>query len=287
MAKKFDILVMNPPYQSSQVIKNEQGKRGRGDKHLLWPKFINKAISISNDYICAIHPSKWRKPNDALWNVMKDKQIEYLEIHDSKDGKKTFGCSTRYDWYVMRNINVYKETIIKDQKGNLDTINLKNITILPNAMIKEINNLIAKDNEEKVNILYSCVYHHTYPSMSRTKTDTNPYPCIYSISVKNEPNCYYSNTNQRGHFGIPKLIFASGGIKSMGIILDAEGKYGMTEFAKGIVDDISVLPLIRQALLSPKFKEIAECFSMSANELDKDILRLFRKNFWQNFLENN
>jgi len=282
---KFDTVVMNPPYQSSQVIKNANGKRGRGDKHLLWPKFITKALEISKDsgYICAIHPSKWRKPTDPMWKIMRQNQIDYLEIHNASDGKRTFGCSTRYDWYVIQKTPPYKNTIVKDQNGCEDVVNTKELSILPNAKIKEINELIAKNDEERVNILYSCSYHHTYPYMSREKTSEHIYPCIYSISVKGEPNCYYSNTNKKGHFGIPKIIFASGGVKSIGFIIDEKGEYGMTEFAKGIVDDPSIMPLIKEAMSSQKFRELAECFSMSANELDKDVLGLFRKNFWEKF----
>ena len=26
----------------------------------------------------------------------------YLEIHNTKDGMKTFNCGTRYDWYLIK-----------------------------------------------------------------------------------------------------------------------------------------------------------------------------------------
>jgi hypothetical protein len=39
-----------------------------------------------------------------MLKMIKTKQLLYLEIHDEKDGQKIFRCSTRYDWYVLKNI---------------------------------------------------------------------------------------------------------------------------------------------------------------------------------------
>jgi len=58
----------------------------------------------------------------------------------------------------------------------------------------------------------------------------------------------------------------------------------LTQFATGIVDDISNLPLIAKALDSLKFKRIIKATSMSKAEIDRKILSLFRKDFWREFI---
>ena len=42
----------------------------------------------------------------------------------------------------------------------------------------------------------------------------------------------YSSKNDRGHFGIKKIIFGESGIYNS--IVDIEGKYGMTQGAMGV-----------------------------------------------------
>ena len=42
----------------------------------------------------------------------------YLSIHGINDGKKTFKCGTRYDWYLIQNKTKYTTTIVNDEKNN-------------------------------------------------------------------------------------------------------------------------------------------------------------------------
>ena len=96
---KFDCVIMNPPYQADS-----------GEKNAIWHKFVELSIDNlikDNGYLCAVHPSNWRFSNtfSSVGTKMKEKQIEYLEMHDNSDGIKTFGASTTYDWYVMKNKN--------------------------------------------------------------------------------------------------------------------------------------------------------------------------------------
>ena len=100
---KFDCVVMNPPYQTKSDIKNEKTQP-------VWDKFIEKALSICKDdgFLASVNPSGWRSTGDIFdaAKIIKEKQIEYLEIHNEQDGIKTFGATTRYDWYVLRNSKI-------------------------------------------------------------------------------------------------------------------------------------------------------------------------------------
>ena len=66
---------------------------------------------------------------------MKQNQMLYLEIHGIKDGQKVFNCGTRYDWYLIKKTNQYKNTIIVDEDGKQNEINLSELFWLPNSNI--------------------------------------------------------------------------------------------------------------------------------------------------------
>jgi type I restriction-modification system DNA methylase subunit len=82
---KFNVVVGNPPYNSGS------GNKGAGN--ILWDKFVAKAdeyLVKDNGYICFVHPSLWRKPNHTLQKHFVENNLQYLEIHDEKDGSKIF-----------------------------------------------------------------------------------------------------------------------------------------------------------------------------------------------------
>ena len=54
--------------------------------------------------------------------------------------------------------------------------------------------------------------------------------------------------------GIKKFMWSNGRIKSIGSVIDKEGKYGLTQFAYGIVDKEENLENIKNAFDSNKFR---------------------------------
>ena len=92
----FDAVIGNPPYNLTENSRNT-----------LWDLFVKYSIQIlkSNGLLLYVHPALWRKPVSnkskiyGLFELMtKTNTIIYLEIHDTKDGVKTFKCGTRYDY---------------------------------------------------------------------------------------------------------------------------------------------------------------------------------------------
>lgn len=84
---KFDIVVMNPPYQEL--------KEGNKKSQALWDKFVIKVLEkslVKDGYLVAVHPDGWRI-GDGIYknvkNILKSKQILYLELHNDIDGQKT------------------------------------------------------------------------------------------------------------------------------------------------------------------------------------------------------
>jgi hypothetical protein len=272
----FDAVIGNPPYNDAS------GNKGKG--HTLWTVFIEKSLQkwLNVDgYLLFVNPSLWRQPEHPLQTLMKSKQIIYLEIHDEKDGLKTFSCNTRYDIYLIKNSSYETNTIIKTQKGEIESIDLREWAFIPNYDFDIIGKIITGD--EKINIMHSeSKYEVRRPHMSHIKSDIFKYPCIYSINRSNELSFKWSNTTDKGMFNVPKVIFGSG---ATGFIVDEEGTYGLTQWAVGIVDEIENLESIKNVLNSVKFKDIILATSVSKAEINRKILKYFKRDFWKEFID--
>lgn len=274
---QFDIVVGNPPYN------DDSGNRGSG--HTLWTEFVklayNKLVKPKG-YLVYVHPSGWRQYNHKLRNVMLDKQIIYLEIHDERDGMRIFKCNTRYDWYVMHNVPYTKKTTIKCQDGVVTKQNLLDWKFIPNRAYDRLKELMATDDSDKINLVYSeSAYEGRKKWMAKQQSDEHIYPCVYTINVANEPTLFWSKINTNGHFGLSKVIYSAG----KGFMSDTNGEYGLTQWAVGIVSEPSEHEDIITALKSNKFLEILQAISVSRLEINRKILGLFKKDFYKEFLD--
>jgi hypothetical protein len=281
--EKFDIIVMNPPYNAEQKEKGDKPKP-------LWTKFVLKTLNnlIENGYLVAVHPSGWRNIDGHFKNIqiaLKNKQILYLEVHSEKDGQKTFGATTAYDFYCLRNIENQGNfnTKIKCLDGTIERADLSKMEFIPNGMYNAIQNLLAKNGEETVELISNCSYHtQKTEQMFKEQNEDFKYPCIDNVDLKNTLSCvWYSNVNNKGHFGKLKVIF---GQRRSGVFVDLNGEYGLTQHAYGIVDNVQNLERIKQAMLTPEFIKIMSCVDFANMLYNNKIIKLFRKNFWIDFL---
>jgi len=281
--KQFDVIVMNPPYQ------NEGRKRGGVCASLtLWDKFVLLAHSLTKDRgnICAVHPSLWRKPGSDVGAVLlNESQIHYLEIHNEMDGMRTFGAETRYDWYVATKGKNGNSTIIKGQDGKTIKIDLSKTPFIPNSAFSLVKKLLAQDGEDKVQILHSYSDYETRkPWMSKEKKGKFRHPCIYTVPKSGKPNLMWSSKKSNGHFEIPKVVYSTGRPISVGIFIDKKGEYGLTQFSSGIVAAPKNLSKIARALDSKKFRELCASLSIGKLEINTNVLALFRRDFWKEFI---
>ena len=271
----FNAVIGNPPYN------DDSGNKGKG--HILWPIFIENSLTKwlnPNGYLLFVNPSLWRQPEHPLQALMKSKQIIYLEIHDEKDGLKTFKCNTRYDIYLIQNKKYDIPTRIKTQKKELEIVDLREWNFIPNYNFDIVGKII--NGKEKVDILESrSAYGHDKKHVNKSNDSNFIFPVVYSVNRDNVSTFHYSSINTNGHFKIPKVIFGSG---ATGFLVDSDGKYGLTQWAVGIADDVENLENIRQALNSSKFKDIILATSVSKAEINRKILKYFKKDFWKEFV---
>jgi hypothetical protein len=288
---KFDVIAGNPPYQAPQTIQNDKGISGGGDT--MWDKFVAKSFELLRDggYLCYVHPSGWRDVAgkfEVAKKLLLSKTIKYLEMHSAADGQATFGAATCYDWYVAQNKPVNGGlTEIKNGVNKTEKVSLNSIPFVPNSMFSEIFTLIPKMGEPNCEVLYSSsAYETRKPYLSETQVPIGNFrhPCVYTITKNGETlNLYHSTTNKNGHFGIPKVIFTNGA--GCFPIVDANGEYGLTQFAFGIVDTPSNLPLIQKAMMTEKFLKIMKACQMQGfNRYSWKVMRSFKKDFWKAFV---
>jgi hypothetical protein len=283
-SNRFDAVIGNPPY-------NAAGNTGTGNT--IWQEFTKIALQkwiLPNGYLLYVHPPGWRKPNTErgkyyrLYDLMtKQNQMLYLEIHGIKDGQKVFNCGTRYDWYLIEKTNQYKNTIIIDEDGKHNEINLSELFWLPNSNIIEINKILAKNDEERCHIIQSMsAYEPRKKWMSSKETPEFKYPCVHS-TPKAGVRYMYSKVNDRGHFSISKVIFGDSGIYNT--IIDMEGKYGMTQHSMAIrVDNLEEAINVDKAIKSDKFNKIIQSCLYSTYAIDWNIFKGFKKDFWKELI---
>jgi hypothetical protein len=281
----FNAICGNPPYNSS-------GNTGTGNT--IWQDFTSNSLNkwlLPNGYLLFVHPPGWRKPNSErgkftkMFDLMtKTNQMIYLEIHGIKDGQLVFKCGTRYDWYLIEKKNKYKNTIVIDEDKKQNNIDLSKLSWLPNSNILEINKILAKDIDIKCPIIYDRTAYGADKKdrVSEKKTEIFKYPCVHS-TPKNGIRYMYSKVNDRGHFGISKVIFGESGIYKS--IIDINGEFGMTHGAMGIeISNLEEGMNITKAIESDKFHKIIKSCNFSSFRIDWNIFKEFKKDFWKEFI---
>lgn len=281
---KFDVIAGNPPYQTKSDAENRKTQA-------IWDRFVKKSFELLKEggYLCMVHPSGWRNVAgmfEDTKDLLLSKDIRHIEMYDKEQGIKTFGARTMYDWYVLQNLPAPADrmTTIRSQDGKVSHVNLSRFPFVPSGMFEEIQSLIAKDGEERVTILYDrTAYGTDKKNMAKEQKGKYQYPCVYMVRVNDEIAMWYSSTIDNGHFGVPKFIWGNGGY-AMGSIVDATGKYGLTQFAYGIVDTPKNLPLIKKAFDSEKFRNLMRYCDGGDSNINRKVIALFRKDFWKAFV---
>jgi hypothetical protein len=282
----FSGVVMNPPYNSS-------GNTATGNT--IWQLFAKKALNEwlnPNGYLCAVHPPGWRKPNTekgkftGMFELMaQQNKMLHLEIHNTKDGMKTFKCGTRYDWYIVQKAKPYNiTTTVVDENGQVGNINFTRYQWLPNSNIELISSIVAKEGDEKCPIMYSRTSYGAdkKATMSKTQNETFRYPCIHS-TPKEGTRYMYSSVNDRGHFGVSKVIFGESGINNP--LRDINGEFAMTHGAMAIeVTNENEATNIISAITSDKFNDVIKSCLFSSFRIDWNIFASFKKDFWKEFI---
>ena len=283
----FDAIIGNPPY-------NSPGKTGTGNT--IWQLFTNKAIDewlVDGGYLAYVHPPGWRKPNtsrgkfNGMYKKMAiDNQMIYLEMHNTKDGKKVFNKGTRYDFYLLQKTERTCNTLLKDEHYNKSELDLSIFEWLPNSNISNIMKILTDTNvssSENCPIMYNrSNYGADKKYVSKTESEEYKYKIVHT-TPKSGIRYMYSNRNDKGHFGIPKVIFGDSGFDTA--VIDLNGEYGMTQHSMAIeINDLQEGENILKALLSEKFNNLKNSCLFSSYAIDWNIFKTFKRNWWKEYV---
>ena len=279
----FDIVVGNPPFNNDTTNAYVGKSAGKGT---LWDKFIIQAIDILNPdgYLCFINPAGWRGPGKQhnIWDLLTTKQIVYLHIYGMKDGQNYFNAGTRFDIYVVQNKPVATDTIVIDELNKHHKFRLDKLPFLPNYAYDIILPILVLDG---IDVMYSrTAYGTDKQNIISEGIDTTEYkyPVIHSINKKGIYPLRWSNTNTKGHYGVPKVILNFNQVQyGWEEQNDWEGKYGMSQLSFGIpITSKEEGDMILQAIKTDKFKTLIKATKWGAYQTDWRMFKYFKKDFW-------
>jgi hypothetical protein len=284
----FDVIMGNPPYQSPPSNKTGQGGHSAG-KGTLWDKFIMDSFKIlkTNGYLCFINPPNWRRPGHKLWDILSHKQIIFLKIFAQKDGQTYFKSSTRFDMYIIENVDKYKDTYLIDQLDNTFNLDLLQWPFLPSYDYDIISKIITN---KSLAVIYDTFYH-TSKNMKKTVKTKNAeykYPVVHSIN-QGGLGFEYVNDNTKGHFGVPKVILNFNQKQySYPEQNDYDGKYGMSQISFGLpISSREEGDEILRAIDTEVFKTIIKATKWGAFQTDYRMFKYFKPDWYKIILEKN
>lgn len=274
---RITTVVGNPPYQE----KKEGNKKANSG---LWQNIMLNigAHAGAGVIVSMIHPAGWRSSEgDYLKtrNLYDSWDMLYLNINSIEEGQKVFGASTRFDWYVAKTYPYQGSTVVNDENGFETVVDLRDYSIIPNSFEVDVNKWIGGD--EKCDYGYSAGSYHTQRKyMSKTKSDTHKFPCVMNVGVNNTATNIWYCDEDKGMFGIPKVIFGRFG---KGVLIDDKGEYGCTQDCAYIAAPVEELEKIRQVLQSEDFQKaaIATYVGGTGQVFDRKFMKQLRKDFWK------
>ena len=282
--RKYCMVVANPPY-------NNPGCLGKGG-FPIYCKFIIKAIelAIPNCYILFVNPPAWRAPLlpnsrvKGLFNLMTHQnQMVYLSMHDRNEGNKKFGCSVKYDYYLIKKTPCYDKTHIVDFEKKIAILDLSQRSFIPNFALDDVMSLIDGEDKPRLKMMRGLsMYGPSCKHLSPEHTDEFRYKCVHTT-----PKCgnryYYSNVDKGHFFGVPRVLFGRCGLHD--VIVDYNGEYGLTKEAYGIIIESQEQgEMIKKALLSDKFKRILKANLYENFGINYTIFEKYRADFYLGFI---
>jgi len=288
---KFDYIVGNPPYQQPVGLNKTKN---------IWSEIVLKSFDLlkPSGNMSMIHPGAWKfsliKGVNNNYHKIREMYNKYnvisAEFNDKQRGFEIFGANTDYDIIkVKKELRTVLTRVYTKSDGIID-IDFREYDVLPVDKFSLYNKYRAKNNEDRVELILDSSYHTKSGIVSDIKSKVFKYPIVYTIREGDGIIFYYSSTNTKGHFGIPKLILKKGAGTTL---LDLEGNFGMSEYAAAIVDTPENLIKIQKVIESRKFKDLKKHFVGTGRDAYNSItdglgtmfkfLKTFKKDFWKGF----
>jgi len=284
----FDVIVGNPPFQSSNALNVYKGSQG---KRTLWNRFVQQCLDPlwlrrPSGYLAFITPAVWRRPESALYSLMtRENTLRFLHIYGEKDGRDIFGVQTRFDVYVIQTRKVVADgtattTILIDAE-NVEhrKFDVTKWPFLPNAAFDEIQYLLVSKAPAGRGI--PVLFHsNTFDArrLHPNKTSKYRYPIVHNQTRRGLGILYADHMSAMSK--APKVVLNFN--RSLYPYNDHRGEYGLSQLSFGLPLTASTHEkrkaegeaLIR-GLTSPTFQHIVRSTKWTSFQTDYRMFRYF------------
>lgn len=283
----FDVIVGNPPYQSTNALHVYKGSQGR---RTLWNRFVQQCLdplwlSRPSGYLAFITPAVWRRPESALYSLMtRENTLRFLHIYGEKDGRDIFGVQTRFDVYVIQTRKVVadgttKSIIIDAENVEHRDLDISKWPFLPNAAFDEIRHLLVSKapGGRGIPVLF---HSNTFDArrLHPNKTAKYRYPIVHNQTRRGLGILYADHMSAMSK--APKVVLNFN--RSLYPYNDHRGEYGLSQLSFGLPLTASTHEkrkaegeaLIR-GLTSPTFQHIVRSTKWTSFQTDYRMFRYF------------
>ena len=128
------------------------------------------------------------------------------------------------------------------------------------------------------------LYHSHVSGMKSIQDGEYRLPCVSNVSESGEPFKLYFSNEDRGMFGIPKIVFGSFGT---GVLSDPEGRYACTQDTAYIEADVGDLEKMAKVLKSSEMLDALGAYNFSGKPREffpKLAIKRLAENFWEDHL---
>jgi hypothetical protein len=284
--EKYDLVMGNPPFQKS-VSGTRQGGYGGTS---LWDKFVEEVLEkrkLLNDkgLLSFIHPPSWRKPEDSIREMFTQYDILYLNIKSEKEGRQYFNAGTKFDWYILRNTKTSKlKTDISDESNRAYKLVLDDWTFIPNGKYRLFAKLFDFKQKNTFEVIYSSSAYETRKSwISLKHNNKNDHPVVHTLN-KEGIGFVWSDTKDKGHYGIPKVLMTFG--RHQYPYNDYKGEYGMSQIIYGLkIKNKKEGDEVVEAIDSKTFKEVLKYSKWNVFNTEWRMFKYLRRDFHEVLLE--
>jgi hypothetical protein len=210
MAKRFDTIVTNPPFQ-------DRANRGK-TRHKLWLEFTRRCLDdllVDGGHFCQVSPSSFRSPSSAVLDYFRNYRVGWIDL--TVDGYFPDVAVDFATYYIEKVPDPEPPaTTVSTDDGEFPVVFDPSLFYIPNVLNREsveIHRKVVIDWSEKLPVERDYVTCHNIimkrmgerSTLSREKTERHIFPVLHT-----NRQIWYSSIKQE-FSDAPKVMWTRSG----------------------------------------------------------------------------